>query len=266
MPCVLPVVGLKIMGFVKQAGEDRSRILVLNLVYVLGIMSVFAVLAVVAAVSKFGWGEQFTYFPVRLGLTLALFALALSYLGVWEIPAPGMAGGKASQELQSREGLAGAFSKGVFATILATPCSGPLLGYILGLTLNLSPAHTIAIFLTVGLGMSLPYVIIGLRPSLVTWLPKPGPWMETVKQLMAFLFLGTVAFFFAQFSDTQKVPVFISLIGVWFGCWIIGQVPNWAEFQKRLLAWIGGVIAATLISVWAFSYLKPDHELAWERL
>ena len=264
MPCVLPVVGLKIMGFVKQAGEDRSRILVLNLVYVLGIMAVFAVFAVVAAVSKFGWGEQFTYFPVRLGLTLALFALALSYLGVWEIPAPGMAGGRTSQELQNREGLAGAFSKGVFATILATPCSGPLLGYILGLTLNLSPAHTIAIFLTVGLGMSLPYVIIGLRPSLVSWLPKPGPWMETVKQLMAFLFLGTVAFFFAQFSEDQKVPVFVSLIAVWFGCWIIGQVPNWAELQKRLLAWTGGIAAATLISVWAFSYLKPDYKLAWE--
>lgn len=264
MPCVLPVVGLKIMGFVKQAGEDRNRVLVLNLVYVLGIMAVFAVFAVVAAVSKFGWGEQFTYFPVRLTLTLMLFALALSYLGVWEIPAPGMAGGKASQELQSREGLAGAFSKGVFATILATPCSGPLLGYILGLTLNLSAAYTIAIFLTVGLGMSLPYIIIGLKPSLVTWLPKPGPWMETVKQLMAFLFLGTVAFFFAQFNDAQKVPVFVSLIAVWFGCWIIGQVPNWAELQKRALAWTGGIAAATLISMWAFAYLKPDYKLAWE--
>ncbi len=264
MPCVLPVVGLKIMGFVKQAGEDRGRILTLNLVYVLGIMSVFAVFAVVAAVSKFGWGEQFTYFPVRLTLTLVLFALALSYLDVWEIPVPGMAGGKASQELQSREGLAGAFSKGVFATILATPCSGPLLGYILGLTLNLSAAHTIAIFLTVGLGMSLPYLIIGFKPSLVTWLPKPGPWMDKVKQLMAFLFLGTVAFFFAQFQDDQKVPVFVSLIAVWFGCWIIGQVPNWAELQKRLLAWVGGIAAAALISMWAFAYLKPDYELAWE--
>ena len=263
MPCVLPVVGLKIMGFVSQAGEDRKRILTLNFVYVLGIMAVFAVFAGVAAVSKFGWGEQFTYFPVRLGLTLVLFALALSYLGVWEIPVPGMAAGKASQDLQSREGLLGAFSKGVFATILATPCSGPLLGYILGLTLDLSPAHTIAIFLTVGLGMSLPYIVIGFQPKLIAWLPKPGPWMETLKQLMAFLFLGTVAFFFAQFNDTQKVPVFVSLIAVWFGCWIIGQVPNWAELQKRVLAWSGGIAAATLISVWAFNYLKPNQELAW---
>ena len=264
MPCVLPVVGLKIMGFVSQAGEDRRRVLMLNFAYVLGIMAVFAIFAVVAAGSKFGWGEQFTYFPVRLGLTLVLFALALSYLGVWEIPVPGMAAGKASQDLQGREGLPGAFSKGVFATILATPCSGPLLGYILGLTLDLSPVHTIAIFLMVGLGMSLPYIVIGFQPKLIAWLPKPGPWMETLKQLMAFLFLGTVAFFFAQFNDTQKVPVFVSLIAVWFGCWIIGQVPNWAELQKRLLAWCGGIAAATVISVWAFSYLKPDHELAWE--
>lgn len=264
MPCVLPVVGLKIMGFVNQAGEDRKRVLTLNFVYVLGIMAVFLLFGIVAAVSKFGWGEQFTYFPVKLGLTLLMFALALSYLGLWEIPAPGMAAGKASQDLQNREGLMGAFSKGIFATILATPCSGPLLGYILGLTLNLSGAHTIAIFIAVGLGMAFPYIVIAFNPKLVSFLPKPGPWMETMKQLMAFLFLGTVAFFFSQFSDEQKLPVFVSLIAVWFGFWIIGQVPNWASLQKRLVAWSGGIAAAFLISFWAFNYMQAKKELAWE--
>ncbi len=264
MPCVLPVVGLKIMGFVSQAGQDRRRILVLNLVYVLGIMSVFAILAIVAALSKFGWGEQFTYFEVKLGLTILMFALALSYLGVWEIPAPGVAGGKASVELQNREGLVGAFSKGVFATILSTPCSGPLLGYILGATLNYTAVQTLVIMLTVGIGMSSPYLLIGAQPRLVSWLPKPGPWMETLKQLMAFLFLGTVAYFFAQFSDIHKVPVFVTLIAVWFGCWIIGQVPNWAEMRKRLAAWTVGIGAATAISVGAFYFLKPNDQLAWK--
>jgi len=264
MPCVLPVVGLKIMGFVSQAGEDRSRILLLNVVYVLGIMSVFAILAVIASVSKFGWGQQFTYFEVKLGLTILMFALALSYLGVWEIPVPGMAGGTTSSELQSREGLVGAFSKGVFATILSTPCSGPLLGYILAATLTFTPAQTLAIMLTVGVGMSSPYLLIGAMPGLVSWLPKPGPWMETLKQLMAFLFLGTVAYFFAQFSEQHKVPVFITLIGVWFGCWIIGLVPNWAEMRKRLFAWTAGIAAASLISVSAFHYLKPNDQLAWQ--
>jgi len=264
MPCVLPVVGLKIMGFVSQAGEDRKRILTLNVAYVAGIMAVFALLAIVAAVTKFGWGEQFTYFPVRLGLTLTLFALALSYLDVWEIPVPGMAAGKASQDLQNREGFFGAFSKGVFATIMATPCSGPLLGFILGLTLNLAPAQTIAIFLTVGMGMSAPYLLIGFRPKLIAWLPKPGDWMVTLKQLMAFLFLGTVAFFFSQFSDTQKVPVFVSLIAVWFGCWIIGKVPNYADLKKRISAWVGGIAAATAISLGAFHFLEQVKELDWK--
>ena len=264
MPCVLPVVGLKIMGFVSQAGEDRKRILTLNLAYVAGIMAVFALLAIVAAVTKFGWGEQFTYFPVRLGLTLTLFALALSYLDVWEIPVPGMAAGKTSQDLQNREGFFGAFSKGIFATIMATPCSGPLLGFILGLTLNLAPVQTIAIFLTVGLGMSAPYLLIGFRPKLIAWLPKPGDWMVTLKQLMAFLFLGTVAFFFSQFSDTQKVPVFVSLIAVWFGCWIIGKVPNYADLGKRISAWLGGIAAATVISLGAFHYLEQVKELDWQ--
>ena len=263
MPCVLPVVGLKIMGFVSQAGEDRRRIMLLNVVYALGIMSVFAILAGIAAVSKFGWGEQFTYFEVKLGLAILMFALALSYLGVWEIPAPGMAGGKTSAELQNREGLTGAFSKGVFATILSTPCSGPLLGYILAATLNYSPFQTIVIMLTVGFGMASPYLLIGAQPKLVSWLPKPGPWMETFKQAMAFLFLGTVAYFFAQFSDEHKVPVFITLIAVWFGCWIIGQVPNWASFRKRLAAWTTGVAAASLISIGAFHYLKPNDQLNW---
>ena len=264
MPCVLPVVGLKIMGFVSQAGEDRKRILTLNVAYVAGIMAVFALLAVVAAVTKFGWGEQFTYFPVRLGLTLTLFALALSYLDVWEIPVPGMAAGKTSQDLQSREGLFGAFSKGIFATIMATPCSGPLLGFILGLTLNLAPIQTIAIFLTVGIGMSSPYLLIGFRPKLIAWLPKPGDWMVTLKQLMAFLFLGTVAFFFSQFNDSQKLPVFVSLIGVWFGCWIIGKVPNYARLNKRISAWIGGIAAGVAISMGAFHYLEQVKELDWQ--
>ncbi len=270
MPCVLPVVGLKIMSFVQQAGEDRRRIFMLNIVYVFGILSVFAILAALAVLLSFSWGEQFTYFPVRLGLTLLLFALALSYLGVWEIPVPGMAAGKGSQQLQSREGYPGAFFKGVFATILATPCSGPLLGGILGLTIGLRPIETVIVIMTVGFGMSLPYLIIGARPSLVSWLPKPGNWMETLKEFLAFLFLGTVAFFFNQFSDGDKLPVFVALIGVWFGCWLIGKVPSWEALQKRLIAWAAGTASAAIICILAFKLLGPaelapgEKAIPWE--
>jgi thiol:disulfide interchange protein len=262
MPCVLPVVGLKVMSFVQQAGQDRKRIFFLNVVYALGILSVFAVLTALAVLLSFNWGQQFTYFPVRLGLTLLMFAMALSYLGVWEIPAPGMAAGKTSQALQQREGYTGAFFKGVFATVLATPCSGPLLGGILGLTFALTSLQTVAVIMIVGVGMALPYLMIGIWPSLVAWLPKPGTWMETLKEFLAFLFLGTVAFFFNQFSDGDKLPVFVALIGVWFGCWIIGKVPSWSSLQSRLYAWSGGVASAIVIGVAAFHWLGPAPEPA----
>ena len=225
----------------------------------------FALLAGLAVVFSFSWGEQFTYVEFRLGLTILMFALALSYLGVWEIPAPSFASSKTSQDLGAKEGYIGAFFKGVFATLMATPCSGPLLGYILGATINLSPVQTVAIMMMVGVGMALPYLIIGARPSLVSWLPKPGNWMETLKEFLAFLFLGTVVFFFYGFSDETKVAVFATLIGVWFGCWVIGKVPSWQSIQRRVAAWAVGVSAATAIGMWSFTALdswRRNHPLA----
>ena len=263
MPCVLPVVGLKIMGFVSQAGESRGRIMALNLAFVAGVFVVFAGLATLATVFSFGWGEQFQYFSVRLGITIGLFAFALSYFNVWEIPAPGLAGGQKSQELQSKEGFTGAFSKGVFATLLATPCSGPMLGGVFGATIGLPSSHVFLIFMTMALGMSMPFLLIGANPKWIRWLPKPGAWMETFKQFMSFFFLGAVAYFFYQFSDKDKFPVFVTLIGVWFGCWIIGLVPNWETIQKRMLSWIGGVGVATAIGLTAFNMTAAEAELKW---
>lgn len=256
MPCVLPVVGLKVMSFVQQAGEDRKRVFLLNAAYVVGILAVFGVLTALAVLLSFSWGEQFTYFPVRLGLTLLVFALALSYLGVWEIPAPGMAAGKDAQQLQNREGVVGAFFKGAFTTVMATPCSGPLLGFVLGYTISLSPQQTALVIMMVGVGMASPYMALGLFPSLVRLLPKPGDWMVTLKEFLAFLFLGTVAYFFNQFSDGDKLPVFVALIGVWFGCWIIGKVPAWETLEKRLWAWSCGILSAVVVGLLAFNQLS----------
>ncbi|WP_167547191.1 protein-disulfide reductase DsbD family protein [Stieleria maiorica] len=258
MPCVLPVIGIKVLSFVQQAGEDRRRVALLNFAYVAGILSVFAGLAVLAVVFSFGWGQQFAYFPVRIGLTVMIFALALSYLGVWELPTPGVATGKSSENLQSKEGYSGAFFTGTFATILATPCSGPFLGVALGYTIYLNSVQSAAVIMTVGLGMSLPYIVLGLFPSLVGFLPKPGNWMVTLKEFLAFLFLGTVAYFFNQFSDEQKLPVFVTLIGVWFGCWVIGKVPPWESIEKRLRGWSIGVACAVAIGWFGFAYLERN--------
>ena len=263
MPCVLPVISLKVMSFIKQGGEDRSRVLLLNAAYIGGIFLVFACLASLAAFFRFGWGEQFQYFSVRLGAIIALFAFALSYLGVWEIPAPGIASSSGATELQNREGVGGAFAKGVFATLLATPCSAPLLGGVFSALLG-APALTVfAVFFAMAAGMSFPYAVIALFPKASSWLPKPGPWMERFKELMAFLMLGAVAFFFYQFADRNKLPVFITLIGVWFGCWIIGQVPAWKPVGQRIVAALSGVAVATAIGLFAFFGIGGPSQLAW---
>ncbi len=265
MPCVLPVVGLKVMAFAEQAGENRSKVLALNLWYTLGILSVFWALGVTALTLNLSWGEQYTYFNFRLAITLGVFAMALSFLGVWEIPLPGFVGGNSTQKLQRKEGASGAFFKGMFTTILATPCSGPLLGPVFGYLLGQSPTVTMLVFTAIGLGMALPYLLVALYPSLLVYFPKPGAWMDTFKQLLGFMLLGTVVYLFRIFSDEHRIPVFASLIGVWFGCWIIGKVPGWADLDRRIAAWAAGLGTAALIGVLAFHYLTPGPAiLQWE--
>ncbi|WP_236621254.1 cytochrome c biogenesis protein CcdA [Rhodopirellula sallentina] len=261
MPCVLPVVGLKVMSFVQQAGSDRKRAFLLNFSYSGGIMAIYVALALLMVVFSMAWGELFTHFEVRIGLIVLMFAMALSYFGFWELPAPGMASSKGAQDLQQREGYTGAFFKGMFATVLSTPCSGPFLGGIFALIGGqLPPLQSTLVILVVGVGMAIPYIIMGIWPSLMSWLPKPGPWMETFKEFLAFLFLATVAFFFYSFNDEDKLWVFVTLIGVWFGCWIIGKVPSWQTLQRRVIAWTSGVAAAVAISILAFQFLGPMTE------
>ncbi|WP_146391137.1 protein-disulfide reductase DsbD family protein [Allorhodopirellula solitaria] len=273
MPCVLPVVGLKVMSFVQQAGSDRRRAFLLNFSYASGIMAIFVLLAVLMVMFSMAWGEMFTHPEVRIAMIVLMFAMALSYFGVWELPAPGMASSKGAQDLQQREGYTGAFFKGMFATVLSTPCSGPFLGGIFALIGGkLPPLQSTIVILVVGIGMSVPYVIMGIWPRLMAWLPKPGPWMETFKEFLAFLFLATVAFFFYTFNDADKMWVFVALMGVWFGCWIIGKTPSWQSVQRRLIAWVSGIGVAVAISVLAFNYLGPvpadqqaqEELLAWE--
>jgi thiol:disulfide interchange protein len=126
MPCVLPVIAIKVLSFVQQAGESRHRILFLNLMYSAGVIVVFLMLASLAVFAKYGWGGLFQKPEFQLVMSLMVFAMGLSLLGVFEIPVPGLIGSAASQ--QHQEGLTGAFLTGMFATLMATPCSGPFLG------------------------------------------------------------------------------------------------------------------------------------------
>ena len=258
MPCVLPVIGLKIVSFVQQAGASRQRVFMLNLWFSIGLISVFMVLAVMAKLMGLGWGDQFRNLPFNIVLTAIVFVFALSFLGVWEIPIPGfVASGKAS-EVADQEGPAGAFCKGVLTTVLATPCSGPLLVPALTWAVAQPPLVTYLGFFCVGLGMAFPYLVIGANPQLIRFLPKPGAWMETFKNIMGFVLLATVVFLMtivSSISIPAVLPVFTFLIGLWAACWWIGRTPLTAEFSDQAKAWFGGAVVAVCSGWVAFGFV-----------
>jgi thiol:disulfide interchange protein len=265
MPCVLPVIGLKILGFVEQSHERRSRVLTLNLWYTLGMLSVFWVLATLAVQLNLGWGQQFQSVGFNIVLAALVFAMALSFLGVWEIPIPGFVGGNTASQLAAKEGPGGAFAKGVITTVLSTPCSGPFLGPVFGFTLNQNWLVIYAIFTCVGLGMASPYLLVGAFPRLIRFLPKPGAWMDTFKQLMGFLLLFTVVYLLTFVGQTYLLPTVAMLIAVWFGCWWIGRTPLTASLGRRLRGWTTGIATGAVLGSFAFWVLMPETtKLDWE--
>ncbi|MBU4397946.1 MAG: thioredoxin family protein [Planctomycetes bacterium] len=264
MPCVLPVISLKLLAFMQQAGESRGRVFALNVWYSIGLISVFMVLAALAATAGLAWGEQFTLPWFKVAMTGLVFVMALSFLGVWEIPIPGFVGAGKAGQLQTREGPAGAFFKGVFTTILATPCSGPFLGPVFGFLLGKPPFLVYGIFAAVGLGMASPYLIIGAFPKLIRYLPKPGGWMETFKQLMGFLLLATVIYLFSTLTTPYFLPTMTLLLGLWIACWWIGRTPATATPQVKATAWLGAIIVAVLVGRLAFTVLFWEPIIPWQ--
>lgn len=271
MPCVLPVIGLKVLSFFEQSGHSRGRAFLLNLWYSLGMFVVFMVLATLPVVARFffnkqfGWGQQFSYVGFNIALSAIVFTMALSFLGVWEIPIPGFVGGSAANQLAAREGFTGAFSKGAITTVLATPCSGPYLGAVLGYAIIQPPLITYLLFASISIGMASPYLFFGAFPQLLSRLPKPGAWMDTFKQVMGFALLGSVVYFMTLVGSEYFIPTLALLFGLWAACWWIGRTPLYAELPARLRAWGLGGATASLIGLAAFQWLGPhgSEGLAW---
>ncbi len=256
MPCVLPVIGLKILSFIEQAGHSRSQALLLNVWYSLGLLSVFLLLATLAVFAGFGWGQLFSYQGFNITLAAVVFVMGLSFLDVWEIPIPGFAGRGKAVEVTEKEGAVGAFAKGVLTTILATPCSAPLLAPALAWAVAQPPPRTYAVFTSVGVGMALPYLLIGAFPKLISFLPKPGAWMDTFKQIMGFVLLGTVVFLLTFIQWSYVVPTVGLLFGLWGACWWIGRVPPTADTGSKARAWLEA--AAFTGVIWIITFPGID--------
>ncbi len=195
MPCVFPVLGLKIMSFVKQAGEEKSKISRHGVVFTSGVVVSFWVLVGVLFALRetieedLGWGFQLQEPAFVFALAVFLLVFAMSLSGVFEI---GLSLIGVGSKLSQRSGYAGSFFSGVLATVVATPCMAPFLGVAVGaaLTMELLPAFTV--FTSVALGLSFPYLLLSVFPGWISKLPKPGAWMDTFKQAMAFPLYATV--------------------------------------------------------------------------
>jgi thiol:disulfide interchange protein len=252
MPCVLPVISLKIFGFIQQAGQSRQKIWRSGLAFAAGIFVWFVGLALLlitlkAAGREVTWGGfQFTnpYFVLSLSVIVLVFALNL--FGVFEISLPQTAT-RGLLSWTAGEGEAGSFFQGVFATVLATPCTAPFLGTALGFAFTQSAAIILSIFVAIAAGMSAPYLLLCAQPAWLRFLPKPGPWMAHVKQFMGFLLLATLLFLLYVLGAQR------GLDGItWASCFLlIVSVICWMKgaFFSPLSSKTTRVIAALLMSI-----------------
>lgn len=235
MPCVLPVIALKIFGFVNQAKESPARVRMLGAVYCLGVLVSFAVLAgVVIAVQQAGrsasWGMQFQNPVFLVTMTTLVTLVALNLFGLFEVSL-GSGAMTSASELAGKDGPTGAFFNGVLATALATPCTAPLLAPALGFAFAQPPLQILLLFLAIGAGLAMPYLLLAFQPAWLKFLPKPGNWMIHFKHAMGFPMLAT-----AIWLLWVSTRIFGRDGALWLGLFLVVlslAVWIWGEFVQR---------------------------------
>jgi len=241
MPCVFPVLGIKVLGFVNQSGHDRGKVVAHGLVFSLGVLLSFWVLAGLllalrAGGSQLGWGFQLQSPAFVFGMAAFLLVFALNLSGLFEV---GLSATAVGGKLQMQSGYGGSFFTGVLATLVSTPCSAPFLAPALGAALALSAGESFLVFTAIALGLSAPYLLLSIFPAAVKILPRPGAWMETFKQLMAFPLYATVGALLwvlaGQTKDNDYALLFIvfGLVLIAMAAWVYGR---FAKAPGRLAA------------------------------
>ncbi len=252
MPCVFPVLAIKLLGFAQHGDNLRAQRLG-GLAYTLGAVLSFValgglLLALRAAGEQLGWGFQLQNPWVVAALALLFTVLALNLAGLFEF---GQMLPSSLASMQMRHPMADAFLSGVLAVAVASPCTAPFMGASLGFAVSLPAVQALAIFAALGLGMALPYLLLSWLPALVRWLPRPGAWMQTFRQAMAFPMLATVVWLVWVLGQQSGIDGAASLLA-----WLVGFAALiWALNQSgRSRLWLGSATAALLVwMLWALS-------------
>jgi thiol:disulfide interchange protein len=260
MPCVLPVLSLKVIGLA-QSGESLGKARSHALWYTAGVLVSFALigLAVIAlrsAGQALGWGFQLQQPGFVAILVYVLLAVGLSLSGVFTIGA-GMAG--VGQNLASKSGPAGDFFTGVLACVVASPCTAPFMGPALAFAFASSPYVALLIFLALGLGLALPFLLVGFIPALASRLPKPGAWMETFKQVLAFPMYLTAVWLVWVLGKQRGVDamgwVLAGAVLLAFALWWLERSRWSGKVVARVLAIF--VVLASLYPIWHITTMEP---------
>ncbi len=229
MPCVLPVISLKVFSLIKETGDSKRHNILSGVSFALGILVSFWSISAILITMQFfghkaGWGFQFTYPGFVFFIFLVVLIFGLNLLGLFEISLSY----KTTTALDSKgqqSGYAGSFFKGVFMTLLSTPCSAPFLGTSMGYALSQPPVVLVLFFTAAGLGLAFPFLLLSFFPQWVKYLPRPGAWMNRLKEVMGFILLVT---------------------GVWLLSIIAAQKGN--DIAFNILQW--SLILSLLLWVW----------------
>lgn len=251
MPCVFPVLAMKAAGFARLAGHERSAMRRDGVAYTLGVLVSFAIMAAIvlgirASVGDVSWGFQFQSPVFSLLIAYLFFVVGLNLSGVFEFSSR-FAG--VGQGLAARDGTAGAFFTGGLAVIVATPCTAPFMAAALGFALSQPAPQTVAVLLALGLGLALPYLLLSITPALQRLMPRPGPWMDRLRQFLAFpMYASAVWMIWVLTQQTGADGVIYALGGmilIAFAVWLLklGSGASAATWARRGLAAVAVLLA-----------------------
>lgn len=249
MPCVLPVLTFKVSGLLLMGGtadkEGLRRFREHNLFFSAGVLTLFTALGLLFGAADMMWGQLYQHESILLVLLVLVFLMGLSMLGVFTLPVIDLKAGTDSRNprLQS-------YLTGLVSTFLATPCSGPMLGGVLGWAFTQSLVVLVVIFWAVGVGMALPYIVFSIWPQFARVLPQPGAWMKVFERFLGFCLLGTALYLLSILPVAKHMQVLMVLLLVSLGAWLWGQFcgPAAPVLRRRLVGMlclgilIGGVV------------------------
>lgn len=254
MPCVLPVLTFKVSGLLLMGGtadkEGLRRFREHNLLFSAGVLTLFTALGLLFGAADMMWGQLYQHESVLLVMLVLVFLMGLSMLGVFTLPVIDLKAGEHSRNprLQS-------YLTGLVSTFLATPCSGPMLGGVLGWAFTQSLVVLVIIFWSVGVGMALPYILFSIWPQFARVLPRPGAWMKVFERFLGFCLLGTALYLLSILPVAKHMQVLMVLLLVSLGAWLWGQFcgPAAPALRRRLM----GIVCLGILVGAVFWVLRP---------